>query len=151
MESAILIAVADESMRDSYAMVFAEEGYRVVTASDGLDCLNKLCRVIPEVLVLDKELLWGGADGVLAVLRDGGNTLWPPVILLTHDKSDGLYNAQPAPVVMCLRKPIRHDELLDQVEVARNNTKSSTGKIPQGAAMPNSIRTASHLLNGQRG
>jgi two-component system response regulator AtoC len=151
MDPAILIAVADESLRDSYAMLLAEQGYRVVTASGGLDCLNKLCRVVPEVLVLDKELLWGGGDGVLAVLRDGGNTLWPPVILLTQDKSDGLYNAQTAPVVMSLQKPIRLDELLDQVEIARNATKPASEKTVQGQALPNSIGVAARLLNGQRG
>jgi DNA-binding response OmpR family regulator len=151
MESAILIAVADESLRDSFAMLFAEEGYRVVTASGGLDCLNKLCRVIPEVLVLDKELLWGGGDGVLAVLRDGGNTIWPPVILLTHDKSDELYNAQPAPVVMCLQKPIRHDELLEKIEIVRNNGQSAPAKTAQDRVMPNSIAVASRLLNRSSG
>src|SRR5260370_1580290 len=105
MEPVILIAVADESLRITYGLLLAEQGYRVVTATGGLDCLNKLCRVIPEVLILDKELLWGGGEGVLEVLRGGGNTLWPPVVLLTHENSDGLHKAQPTPVGPCLRKP----------------------------------------------
>ncbi len=151
MDPAILIAVADVLLRDSYALLFAEQGYRVVTASGGLDCLNKLCRVVPEVLVLDKELLWGGGDGVLAVLRGGGNTLWPPVILLTHDRSDGLHNAQPAPVVICLQKPIRLDDLLIKVEFVRSNGQSAFPKTAQEPALPNSIGVASRFLNSPSG
>src|SRR5260370_42120439 len=128
MEPVILIAVADESLRITYGLLLAEQGYRVVTATGGLDCLNKLCRVIPEVLILDKELLWGGGEGVLEVLRGGGgNTVWPPVVLLTHEMSDGLHKAQPAPVVACLRKPVSFGTLLEGVEIARRDFQYTGG------------------------
>lgn len=135
MDPVILIAVADESLQITYGLLFAEQGFRVVTASGGLECLNKLCRVIPEVLILDKELLWGGGEGVLEILRTGGNTRWPPVVLLTHEKSDGLPKAQPAPVVVCLRKPVVFGKLLEEVEIARRNFQYVSGEAARGPAM----------------
>src|SRR5215475_9748833 len=111
MEPVILIATADESLRTHYGMLFAEHGYRVVTVSGGLECLNKLYQAIPDMLILDQELLWGGAEGVL-VLRDGGSTIWPPVVLLTGNRSDELHESQASPVVACLRKPVNFVTLL---------------------------------------
>ena len=43
----------------------ADLGYEPETACDALDCLAKLRRSNPALLVLDVGLLWGGADGVL--------------------------------------------------------------------------------------
>jgi CheY-like chemotaxis protein len=145
MEPVILIAVADESLRIHFGLLFAEHGYRVVTASGGLECLNRLCRVVPEVLILDKELLWGGAEGVLEVLRGGGNTLWPPVILLTQDRSDELHGAQAAPVVACLRKPVSFVELLEEIEIVRSNCRNSGGRAAQGPTTRKSAEVPSRL------
>ena len=145
MEPVILIAVADESLRIHFGLILAEHGYRVVTASGGLECLNSLCRVVPEVLILDKELLWGGAEGVLEVLRGGGNTLWPPVILLTQDRSDRLHGAQSAPVVACLHKPVSFVELLDEIEIARSNCQNSGGRAAQGPTTRKSVGVPSRL------
>jgi CheY-like chemotaxis protein len=136
MEPVILIAVADEALRIHYGLQFAEKGYRVVTASGGLECLNKLCRAVPEVLILDKELLWGGADGVVSVLRGGGSTIWPPVVLLTSDRSDGLRHAQAPPVVSCLRKPVEFCTLLDEVEAVQTRGREAGGTAAQGSTMP---------------
>lgn len=147
MEPVILIAVADESLRITYGLLFAEQGYRVVTASGGPDCLNKVCRVAPEVLVLDKELLWGGGEGVIEVLRSGGNTLWPPIVLLTHEKSDVLHKFQPAPVVACLEKPVDLATLLNEVENARRDSQYAGGVAAQGPAMPESVEVPSRLFN----
>ena len=132
MEPVILIAAADESLRTHYGLLFAERGYRVVTASGGLECLKKLCQTVPEVLILDKELLWDGGDGVLSVLRGGGSTIWPPVVLLTSDRSDGLHQAQPLPVVSCLRKPVDFHTLLDAVEAIQSDSREAGGTAAQG-------------------
>ena len=136
MEPVILIAVADESLRIHYGLLFAEQGYRVVTASGGPECLNKLCRVVPEVLILDKDLLWGGAEGVLEVLRGGGSTIWPPVVLLTSDRSDELHHAQAPPVVSCLRKPVDFGTLLEEVEAVQTRGRKEGGTAAQGSKMP---------------
>ncbi len=150
-EPVILIAVADETLRNAYGLLLAEQGYRVVTASGGPECVSKVCWVAPEVLILDKELLWGGGDGVLEVLRGNGTTLWPPVILLTHEKSDGLHKSQLAPVVACLRKPVEFGDLVEHVEIARMNCQTAGGKAAHRAAMQRADGLPPRLLNGAHG
>jgi DNA-binding response OmpR family regulator len=85
MEPVILIALVNETLRETYGLLFAEQGYRVLTASTVLECLHKVRRTAPEVLLLDEEL-WGGGDGVLAI--SGEDILWPSVVLLTSRKAN---------------------------------------------------------------
>jgi DNA-binding response OmpR family regulator len=68
MNQTLLIAEGDAELCDVYRRFFARQGFDVETASDALDCVEKLRRVPPAVLVLDWELRWGGGDGVLAWL-----------------------------------------------------------------------------------
>ena len=66
----VLIAEADRDLRDAYVQFLARLGFEIDTAADGLECLSKLRRFLPDVLILDLELLWGGGEGVRAILRD---------------------------------------------------------------------------------
>jgi CheY-like chemotaxis protein len=70
MKPTLLIAESDAELRKAYRRYLTACGYGVETASDGLDCLEKLCRLASVVLVLDGEPRWGEAGGVLAWLRD---------------------------------------------------------------------------------
>ena len=76
----VLIAHSDAELCDLYRQFLTKHGYEVETCSDGLDCLKKLRRATPGVLVLDLELRWGG-DGILAWLREKNPTHGIPVIL----------------------------------------------------------------------
>jgi DNA-binding NtrC family response regulator len=119
MKPVLLIADSDTELCDLYAMYFMERGYEVETAFDGLDCLNKLCRLGAAVLLLDRELRWGGADGVLACLR--AQTPKPEVsVVLTagaDDPADVPSDTEP-PVIACLTKPFAPELLLETVRNA---------------------------------
>lgn len=82
MDQQLLIADADHQLSDLYQKYFTARGYSVRIASGGVECLKALRDTPPDVLVLDAELKWGGADGVLAVMdeEDGLSTI--PVVLL---------------------------------------------------------------------
>ena len=54
MKPTLLIAQSDAELRDAYRRFLTGRGYDVETAADGLDCLEKLRRVAPAVLVLDR-------------------------------------------------------------------------------------------------
>jgi CheY-like chemotaxis protein len=85
MKPILLIAESDADLRDAYSTFLAGRGYDVETAVDGLDCLEKLRRLAPAVCVLDRELHWGGADGVIAWLREERATPGvsvPPVVTI---------------------------------------------------------------------
>jgi DNA-binding response OmpR family regulator len=70
MKPTLLNAESDVELRDAYRRFLTERGFDVETAADRLDCLEKLRRVSPAILVLDQGLHWGGADGVLDCLRE---------------------------------------------------------------------------------
>jgi len=116
MRSILLIAESDLELRDACRRFFAERGYDVETAADGLDCVEKLRRVSPAVLVLDRELRWGGADGVLALLREQGAQCEVSVVLTapTDDSANVAVDIE-RPVVRFLPKPFGLTALLESV------------------------------------
>jgi DNA-binding response OmpR family regulator len=119
MKPMLLVAEGDRELREVYRTFLAERSYHVETAADGLECLDKLRRLSPTVLVLDRELHWGGGDGVLAWLREEGPTDGVSVVLTATDdgRREVLGNAR-APVVKVLPKPFALPTLLDSVRAA---------------------------------
>ncbi|MFM2012570.1 MAG: Regulator of RpoS [Planctomycetota bacterium] len=82
----LLIADSDPTLTELYESYFSDKGYQVVTASNGLQCLRSIREELPDVLVLEHKLPWGGADGVLACLRQDYPFASPEVILLTSQR-----------------------------------------------------------------
>jgi DNA-binding response OmpR family regulator len=83
MNQTLLIAEGDAELCGVYRRFFALQGWDVEIASDGLDCVEKLRRVTPVALVLDLGVRCGGADGVLACLREESAKSRVPVVLTT--------------------------------------------------------------------
>ena len=54
-----------------------------------MECLKALRETPPDVLVLDTELKWGGADGVLAVMDEEDGLSKIPVVLLNDTEIRG--------------------------------------------------------------
>jgi DNA-binding response OmpR family regulator len=142
MNQTLLIAEGDAELCHVYRRFFASKGFEVATASDGLDCVEKLRRATPAVLVLDLELRWGGADGVLAWLRDKCAQPEVPVVL-TSTAGPPLMAALTEPsVVDHLRKPFALTALLEGVRsaIARNR--------PGESSNPNRVAAYSELFIG---
>lgn len=66
----ILIATSDRDWRHGVSVQLRQAGFLVVAADDGIECIRKLRMTHPSVLVLDVDLLWGGADGALDLMRE---------------------------------------------------------------------------------
>lgn len=66
----ILLAIPDAYLAAEYEATLRDSGFDAATAADGLRCLEEIKVVTPDLVVLDADILWGGADGVLAVLAD---------------------------------------------------------------------------------
>jgi chemosensory pili system protein ChpA (sensor histidine kinase/response regulator) len=116
MKPTLLIAATDEDSADYYQRFFADHGYEAETATDGLDCVGKLRCFLPDVLVLDLDLLWGGGDGVLAHIREDPTLPRVPVILMAPEAySDVPADLLASPVVAWLKKPVRLKALVEQV------------------------------------
>jgi DNA-binding response OmpR family regulator len=118
MNALLLLAESDTDLAEIYRKFLTRHGYVVEIASDGLECLAKLRCLLPDVLILDAEILWGGGDGVLACLREEGPD-GIPVILTGTVASDclrGRYGSLPG--VQCLEKPFPLSVLLASVRFA---------------------------------
>ncbi len=83
----ILLADPDTFLLASYRDFLCQRGAAVATATTALACVHELQAFAPDVLVLEPELLWGGGDGVLAVL-DEQPELRPPVVMLVSYAAD---------------------------------------------------------------
>ena len=70
MKHRLLIADRDAELCEFYRRFLADMGYDAETCTDGLDCLAKLRRATPAVLVLDLELLWVEATACLPAARE---------------------------------------------------------------------------------
>jgi carbon storage regulator CsrA len=81
MAARILIADPDRFLVASYSRHLSKRGASVSTATTGLECIQRLREAVPDVLVLDPTLPWGGGDGVLAVVHEEP-VLRPPVVMI---------------------------------------------------------------------
>lgn len=95
MKNQLLIADADGSLSELYLTYFAAFGYSVRVAKRGVECLAALRETLPDVLVLDTERKWGGADGVLSVMDEEDGLSKIPIVLLSD--ADGNAAGDKAP------------------------------------------------------
>ena len=81
MSARILIADPDRFLLASYSRHLRERGATVSTATTGLECVERLRDVVPDALVLEPTLPWGGGDGVLALINEEPS-LRPTVVMI---------------------------------------------------------------------
>lgn len=115
----VLIADGDIPFLGMLQSFLRDGGHEIEVAADGLGCRSVLRNFIPEVLVIERDLLWGGSDGVLAVMRDDPDLGEVPVILITNRRGDVRpdWCATP-PIASSLQKPFRLSALLREAAAA---------------------------------
>jgi DNA-binding response OmpR family regulator len=102
----VLVVDDEPTLRNLLADTFAEVGFHVRAAADGIEALSEAERERPDVVVSD--VVMPGLDG--AALADLMRERGVPVILLS-----AVYDAVDLPGVSFLPKPFDLDELLDVV------------------------------------
>ncbi len=137
MNPVVLVTDANRKLVDLFDRFLTRRGYVVDSAVDGMECMEKLRQLCPDVLVLDRNLPWGGGDGVLACLRQERPATSPAVVLTTYDADcpPELLNGS---VLGCLRKPFAPPELLRSIEAALELKEivNGNGVSSQGACKP---------------
>jgi diguanylate cyclase (GGDEF)-like protein len=112
----ILIADDDEATREVLVDLLSGQGYDVVTAKDGTEALDILCREdAPSLAILD--WLMPGQDGaeVCRNLRRSGKRYIYVLMLTVKDKMEDLIVAMEAGADDYIRKPADPDELCARV------------------------------------
>ena len=83
----VLMADPDESLHPVYREPLLRDGFEVVSAFNGLECVARMRERVPDLLVLEPRMPWGGGDGVLAIMGEIPLLAIVPVMVLTscHD------------------------------------------------------------------
>ncbi|MEV0627123.1 response regulator transcription factor [Nonomuraea wenchangensis] len=126
-EAARLLVVDDEpALREALQSSLEFEGYKVVTANDGLAALDELARASYDAVLLD--VMMPRLDGLTACrrLRASGNHI--PVLMLTaRDAVGDRVSGLDAGADDYLVKPFELDELLARVRALLRRGALSTG------------------------
>jgi response regulator NasT len=114
----ILVADEDERFRLSLHNSLEAQGYLVVgEGSDGASVVSLTRQLRPELVIVDAKLRQMDGITVARTLRDEG--LAPVVMTTMHSDRDQVMRAREAGVLGYLVKPIKDDELMPIIEVAR--------------------------------
>jgi carbon storage regulator CsrA len=110
----ILIADPDRYLVARYRRHLCELGATVSTATTGAECIQRLRDAVPDVLVLDPALPWGGGDGVLAHEEPA---LRPPVVMILAQSRNRslLYRLSRFRVDDYQTKPLTADRLATRI------------------------------------
>jgi two-component system response regulator MprA len=130
-EPARLLVVDDEpALREALQSSLEFEGYKVVTADDGLEALEALAADTYDAVLLD--VMMPRLDGLTACrrLRAGGNHI--PVLMLTaRDAVGDRVSGLDAGADDYLVKPFELDELLARVRALLRRGRLSAGGVPE--------------------
>jgi DNA-binding response OmpR family regulator len=132
MAGKILVVDDDPDILDAVAMILESQGYKVVTARDGIEGLAMLKAEQPDLMVLD--LLMPKMDG-FAVCKELKDPKWSeqkdiPILILTSVREDAsrrryeLETGLELDVDAYLEKPMSPDVLLKRVSTLIKKKKS---------------------------
>jgi CheY-like chemotaxis protein len=99
----VLLAHPDPGLLSACRDHLTNEGFEVAAALTGLECLARLRTFVPDVLVLEMDLTWGGGDGVLARMREDPDLPRVPVVILSSRSGPGRFARAPAGVPVAER------------------------------------------------
>ena len=108
----VLMADPDPSLPPVYREPLSREGFDLGTAADGLECIARLRERVPDVLVLEPHIPWGGGDGVLAIMDESPDLAMVPVMILTSRRDPHvLKRVERFPISDYHVKPLAPDRL----------------------------------------
>ncbi len=123
-----LVMVVDDSLtvRKITGRLLEREGYRVLTAKDGVDALEQMKEILPDVMLVDIEMPRMDGFDLSSRVREDARTSAIPIIIISSRTADKHRNrAQQIGVNEFLGKPYQESELLAHVAqyVKQSTTK----------------------------
>ena len=113
-----LVLVVDDSLtvRKITTRLLTREGFRVDSAKDGVDALEKMHDLIPDVVLLDVEMPRMDGFELARVMRSDNRLKSVPIIMITSRTADKHRNhAMEIGVNVYLGKPYQEQQLLDAI------------------------------------
>jgi CheY-like chemotaxis protein len=119
----VLIVDDDPDIRDVLTLILESQGYQVTTARDGVECLDRLGKEKPNLMILD--LLMPRMDG-FAVYKQLQDAKWAeykdmPILILTSVREEAsrrryeLETGHKLSVDYYIEKPVSPEALIDTV------------------------------------
>lgn len=115
--------VVDDSltMRKVLSRVLEREGFEVVTANDGMDAIQKLQLISPDIILTDIEMPRMDGFEFSRLVRDNLKTADTPLIVISSRTAEKHRNvAKELGVDAFLGKPVQDEELIAQVNALLN-------------------------------
>jgi two-component system response regulator MprA len=109
----VLVIDDDDEARDMLSAVLNHAGYTVVTAADGVEALQLLATIRPELILLDVQM--PRCDGAQFRQQQRRHRDWIriPTVVMTGVEAEPVLDVG---VELALRKPIRRREVLALAE-----------------------------------
>lgn len=114
MAKTILVVDDEEDIRESVRMILETNGYTVVTAENGEDCLNKLKEITPDLILLDIMMPGIPVSDVVDQITDV-KIAFMSVVRISDARKKGLTSHDN--VVDFFQKPFNVTDLIDRVEL----------------------------------
>jgi chemosensory pili system protein ChpA (sensor histidine kinase/response regulator) len=113
-----LVLVVDDSLtvRKITTRLLTREGYRVDSAKDGVDALERMHDLVPDVVLLDVEMPRMDGFELARVMRNEERLKHVPIIMITSRTADKHRNhAMEIGVNVYLGKPYQEQQLLEHI------------------------------------
>jgi CheY-like chemotaxis protein len=118
MDAILLIADDNVRRRGELRRFFWDSGFLVAAAEHGLECLTKLRKLEPHVLVLSVEIPWRGGDEVIARLNSDPAVNRKPLVLVIGNAPAATLSARSgAAACNCFSTPFCRHDLLERIGI----------------------------------
>ncbi len=119
MAKLILVVDDDKDIRDAVKAVLQDEGFMIETAKDGKDCLKKLKKLTPDLIILDILMPGLTTKEIIKGIKKRIPIIFLTVVRLAEVTKKDLLKGK---VVDYIEKPFRNDDLLKRVRKATKIT-----------------------------
>lgn len=109
MNFRVLLANSDVEMLDIYGRYFERCWYEVDTVASGVECVAALRKLQPHALVVHRNLLWGGFEGVMERIHCDREMPFVPIVAIEEHEADP--RPHYAQIVATLTTPFRMVDL----------------------------------------
>ena len=117
MKKTILVVDDEPDIRQSVRMILEVNGYKVITAVDGDDCLKKVREFNPDLILLDIMMPGTSVDEIVKQIKDT-KIAFMSVVRISDARKRGLCTQDN--IVDFFQKPFNVSDLIDRVELILN-------------------------------
>ncbi len=144
----ILVVDDEEGVRELLKQILTDEGYRVITASDGEEALLKLSTESPQVMTLDNKMPGLSGMEVLAQLSDNQPDICIIMVTAVNDVSTAV-DAMKLGALDYVTKPFEREEVLQKVQRAIQSWRQLSEKRQSQVKLSESITEHTERMRSQ--